>query len=132
MVRWSSLWIGLFASALLLGCTAEPAPPQVAQTSGRECFRASQVNGFSPVSDNIVDVQVGASRYYRLSLMGMCPNSVWTHRVILRTTTGGGQWICQGLDAEVIVADPVAPERCLVSNVQPISRADWEAGQHRH
>lgn len=132
MIKRSGLCIALCASVGLFGCTAEPpASPQAAQTAGRECFRASQVNGFSPVSDNIIDVQVGANRYYRLSLMGMCPNSVWTHRVALRTT-GGGQWICQGLDAEIIVADPSAPERCLVSNVQPITKADWDAGQHHH
>lgn len=121
----------LAAGVSLYACTAEPVAPAIAQSTGRECFRASQVNGFSPVSDTIVDVQVGASRYYRLSLMGTCPNAVWTHRVALRTT-GGGNWICQGLDAEIIVPDPMSPERCLVSGIEPISKADWVAGQHRH
>ena len=127
--------IKLIAALGVLGgagsCTVQPAAPVAAHSSGRQCFLASQVNGFSPVSDSVVDVQVGANRFYRLSLMGACPNAVWTHRVALRTTTGSS-WICQGLDAEIIVPDPMAPERCLVSGIQPITKDDWIAARRRH
>ena len=113
------------------GCAVQPGPPALAaQTNGRQCFLARQVNGYSPVSDQAVDVKVGASQYYRLGLDGFCPQSAFSRRVVLRTT-GGGDWICQGLDAEIIVPFAAGPERCLVNNVQPISREQWLADR-RH
>ena len=101
-----------------------------AANSGRQCFLARQVNGYTSVSDQLVDVQVGANRYFRLSLDGSCPQSSFSRRVVLRTT-GGGDWICQGLDAEIIVPFAGGPQRCLVRDVQAISKAAWLADR-RH
>jgi hypothetical protein len=112
-------------------CAAQPGrPPLAAQPGGRQCFLARQVNSYTSVSDQAVDVKVGANQYYRLSLDGFCPQSAFSRRVALRTT-GGGDWICQGLDAEIIVPFAAGPERCLVNNVQPISREQWLADRRR-
>jgi hypothetical protein len=123
--------IGAAGLAMVAACAAQPGPPALAaQTKGRQCFLARQVNSYSSVSEQIVDVKVGANQYYRLSLDGFCPQSAFSRRVVLRTT-GGGDWICQGLDAEIIVPFAAGPERCLVNNVQPISKGQWLAGR-RH
>jgi hypothetical protein len=123
--------IGAAGLAVVAACAAQPGPPALAaQTNGRQCFLVRQVNSYSSVSEQIVDVKVGANQYYRLSLDGFCPQSAFSRRVVLRTT-GGGDWICQGLDAEIIVPFAVGPERCLVNNVQPISKGQWLAGR-RH
>lgn len=120
------------AGLTVAACSAQPGSPAVAAAnSGRQCFLARQVNGYTSVSDQVVDVQVGANRYFRLSLDGSCPQSSFSRRMALRTT-GGGDWICQGLDAEIIVPDPMAPERCLVSGIQPITKDDWIAARRRH
>lgn len=112
-------------------CSTQPGSSAVAAAnSGRQCFLARQVNGYTSVSDQIVDVQVGANRYFRLSLDGSCPQSAFSQRVALRTT-GGGDWICQGLDAEIIVPFAGGPQRCLVRDVQPISKESWLADR-RH
>ena len=133
MMRSASIVFASLAS-LAAACAMQGPSAQTAAAAGRtparQCFLARQVNGYSPVSDDIVDVQVGANRYYRLELSGACPNSVFSRRVALRTT-GGGSWICQGLDAEIIVPDPAGPQRCLVTEVVPITKADWIAGR-RH
>ena len=131
MIRSASIVLAALGS-LGAACAIQGPPAQAAgPTPARQCFLARQVNGYSPVADDIVDVQVGANHYYRLQLSGSCPNSVWSHRVALRTT-GGGSWICQGLDAEIIVPDPAGVERCLVTDVRPITKADWIAGRHPH
>jgi hypothetical protein len=123
--------IGAAGLAVVAACDAQPGPPALAaQTNGRQCFLVRQVNSYSSDSEQIVDVKVGANQYYRLSLDGFCPQSAFSRRVVLRTT-GGGDWICQGLDAEIIVPFAVGPERCLVNNVQPISKEQWLAGR-RH
>ena len=105
MIRSASIVLAALGS-LGAACAMQGPPAQAAgPTPARQCFLARQVNGYSPVSDDVVDVQVGANHYYRLELSGACPNAEWSHRVALRTT-GGGSWICQGLDAEIIVPDP--------------------------
>ena len=119
------------AGLAVAACSAQPGSPAVAAAnSGRQCFLAQQVNGYTSVSDQLVDVQVGANRYFRLSIDGSCPQSSFSQRVALRTT-GGGDWICQGLDAEIIVPFAGGPQRCLVRDVQPISKAAWLADR-RH
>ena len=119
-----------FAAAVLVGCAPQPeAAAAAASISGRQCFRAQDANGYTPVSDNVVLVQSGASRYFRLELAGSCPNLDWSRGLALKAMSGGS-WICQGLDAEVIVPDPSTfPQRCLVTNVRQISREEWQAAR---
>jgi hypothetical protein len=131
MTRTAQILIGMTSLAVVAACAAQPGPPALAaQTSGRQCFLARQVNGYASVNDQIVDVQVGANRYFRLSVDGFCPQSTFSQRIALRTT-GGNDWICQGLDAEIIVPSAGGPQRCLVRNVQPIDKATWLADRRR-
>jgi hypothetical protein len=120
----------MIAPALLLAaCAAQPSSPYAA--TARQCFPASQVTGYSMAGPSAVSVQVGANRFYHLELSGYCPN-VDRARGIALQTTGGGSWICSGLDAELIVPDPVmGPQRCFVTAVHPISRADYLATRRR-
>src|SRR4051812_903644 len=127
MTRLALILIGGTATGLLAACANQPGGPGVAaQSKAGQCFLASNVNGYSFVSDNAVDIQVGANRYYRLSLNGWCPQSAFSQRLALKTT-GGSSWICQGLDAEIIVPSPGGAQRCLVNSIQPITKEAWRA-----
>jgi Family of unknown function (DUF6491) len=127
MVRTAIL--ALVTSALT-GCAAPPAAnPAIAQRSGGQCFLATQVNSFTPTKAGSVDVRAGASRYFRLDLGGGCPNVDWSMRVGIRSV-GGGSWICEGYDAELIVPEPGIGGRCPVSKVTAISKAQYLADQH--
>ena len=118
----------LTGCAILSGCATQPAAsPATAQ--GRQCFLATQVNGFAPARNgDFVDVRVGASRYFRLELGGGCPNVNWSTRVGIRSV-GGGSWICEGYDAELINPDPSGAERCPISKVSAISKTQYCADQ---
>ena len=111
--------------------SGEAAPP--AQRQAPRCFLASQVNGFTSRVRDTVDVHVGANRDYRLTLAGVCPEVDWSFRVALRTL-GGSSWICQGrgADAEIIVPSPTGRQRCLVTDIRPLSREEIAASSHRH
>lgn len=125
--------LALPATALLAaGCAPETGPlPSAAAGQARQCFSARTVNSFSPVrGQQIVDVRVGASRYYRLTLAGVCPEVDWSMRLVLRTR-GGSSWVCQGGDAEIAVRGPAGRETCLVSDIQPISRDQYRASRRR-
>lgn len=122
----------LFATIFggLSACTQGAVTPASAQASGRQCFLARDVNSFGAVSDDIVDVTVGAGRYFRLQLSGGCPNIDWSRRIALRTTSGTS-WICEGLDAEIFSLDNTSfPGRCLVENVTPITKEQYRATRH--
>jgi len=125
----SGIAVLLAASATLLsGCAQQP-PGAIAGAgagAGRQCFHADQVNGFSAVSDEVVNVSVGANSYFQFQLSGVCPDVDWSNRIALRTT-GGSSWICQGLDAELFVPSPIGPQRCLVTGVRQISKEEWMA-----
>ena len=131
MTKIALMLTGSLSLAMLGGCSARPAGPALAaQSSGRQCFLARDVNGYASVSDSAVDVKVGSNRYFRLGLDGGCPQADFSRKVVLRTT-GGGSWICQGLDAELIVPFAGGPQRCLVRDVQPISKETWLADRKR-
>ena len=120
----------LAGACLVSGCAQTGAGPTIAQSSGRQCFLARDVNSFGAVTDEVIDVSVGASRYFRLQLAGGCPNIDWSRRLALRTTTGNS-WICEGLDAEIFSMDGPFPQRCLIDSVTPITKQQYLATRHR-
>lgn len=122
--------LSIAATCIVSGCAQTAAGPTLAQSSGRQCFLARDVNSFGAVSDQVIDVSVGASRYFRLQLAGGCPTIDWSRRLALRTTTGTS-WICEGLDAEIFSLDGPFPQRCLVESVSPISKQQYLATRHR-
>lgn len=110
-------------SAALSGCAQAPmAAAPAGSAAGGQCFLASQVSGYSSVADDLVDVKVGANRYYRLQTLGSCPGTMFSQPVALRSI-GGGSWICRDRDAEIIAGG----DRCLVRGVTPISREAYQA-----
>jgi Family of unknown function (DUF6491) len=117
-------------SMVLVGMADGRSPAANAAPQSRQCFLASRVNGYSSVSDTLVDVKVGANDYYRLTLDGACPDAAFRTRVVMRTLSGGS-YICQGLDAEIVVPSAGGAERCLVRAIQPITKSDWQADSRR-
>jgi hypothetical protein len=123
----------ILASATLLvaACSAAGAQPDARAAGGRQCFNASSVNSFHAIGNDAVIVTVGANRYYRLGIVGVCPEIDWSSRVALRSTSGSS-WICQGLDAEFLVPSPSGLQRCPVVSVNPLSPEVAKAAMARH
>jgi hypothetical protein len=116
-------------AALVAGCAQQTTASNAAHgpASGRECFNARSVSSFTPHGRDEVDIQAGARRYYRLTFAGVCENINWTRRVAV-VSRGGGSFICQGFDAELIVNDPgIGPQRCLVNSVRRLTDAEARA-----
>jgi hypothetical protein len=116
-------------AALVAACAqqAPAAPAASGPASGRECFNARNVSSFTPHGRDEVDIQAGARRYYRLTFAGVCENINWTRRVAV-VPRGGGSFICQGFDAELVVNDPgIGPQRCLVNSVRRLTDEEARA-----
>jgi hypothetical protein len=114
--------------AAMTACTNNPAPMGPDQ-SGRACFRASAVNSFNANQDGTVDIQAGASQYFRLTTDGTCPSIDWSTRVGIQTTSGG-DFVCNGYDARFVVPDPgMGTDRCNITNIAPLTKEQYLAAR---
>jgi hypothetical protein len=121
----------LFAGAVVGACAATaPSGQRAAGTPNRQCFLASQVNDFWGATDDSVLVRVGVNQVYQLQLAGMCHDIDWANRIALRST-GGGSWICQGLDAELLIPSPIGAQRCLVTDIRKLSPEEAMLARNR-
>ena len=112
-----------------MGCAGQQTSSSSAQASGRQCFLPSEVNSFNATKDGNVDIKVGSSRYYHLTLGGGCPTNInFATRVGIRAT-GGGSFVCEAMDAELIVPDPSGTERCPITAVHSISKDQYLANR---
>lgn len=115
--------------AALAACTsAQTSGPRSADQQGRQCFLVSQVNGFTPIDRDTVDVRVSTREVFRLELIGACQDIDWALRVGIRAR-GGGAWVCQGLDAEIVAPGPLGPQVCQVSSIRRLTDEEIEAAR---
>jgi hypothetical protein len=121
--------VGLLALAAAPALAQAPVSPSPARSSAprRECFYSRSISGFAAPNDHTVYLRVGASDVYRLDLMGSCLNVDWRQSIALKTT-GGSDFICEGLDAELIVPDRVmGPQHCPVNAIHKLTPAEVAA-----
>jgi len=119
------------AAALLLAlaavggsCAADSKGPR--SNTNRQCFYANNVSGFAAQSDRIVNVRVGVRDIYQFELFAPCPDVRWNQALGLRTR-GGSNFICSGLDAEIISRTPIGPQRCPVTNIRRLTPQEVSA-----
>jgi hypothetical protein len=95
----------LAAVCLGLAACATPDAQQTADAGGRDCFRSSDVFGYTIVDDHSVKVIVGPSREYILTTDWNARDLDWTQAVALDSANG---LICtgNGLGVAVIGGDP--------------------------
>jgi hypothetical protein len=115
----------LGALAALLAFTAGQAAAAAPAKSHQDCFYARNVNGYSAVGDNILNIRVGVKDVYQLKLMGSCPDLDWNNSIALKSR--GSSWICSALDAEVITHSQIGPQRCPVSEMRKLTPAEVAA-----
>lgn len=128
MFKSSTLIVALAGCTFLAGCAAQAPGTSAAQArSGGQCFRPAEVNSFEATKDGNVNIRVGASRYFRLDLGGGCSNLVNFATGVGIRATGGGSFVCEGYDAELIVPDPSGTQRCPISSVRPITEDQYRA-----
>jgi hypothetical protein len=118
------------AFALSAACTTGNGPEQAAsvQGSGRQCFNVSMVNGFNAIDKETVQVTVGVNTVYELKLLGTCPDIDWSLKVGLRSTSGSS-WVCDGLDAELLVPSPIGVQHCPVTAIRKLTPEEVKASK---
>lgn len=84
------------------------------------------VNGFRVVDSQTVDLNVGAGRVFRLSLLGVCPDVRDAVSVGVRTR-GGSSYICDDNDVELVVPSTAGPRACLATGLRQRSPEELAA-----
>ena len=116
--------IAATAAAALAGQTFAATAP--ASTKGHsDCFYSRNVDGFSPVDRETVNIRVGVRDVYQLKLLGSSPDIDWTNRIAL--VAHGGSFICSALDATVVVPSDLGPQRYPVSSIRKLDATEIAA-----
>jgi len=121
----------LLASAALAAC-APALPAQAPQVSAaaapaRQCFSSANVTGFQTVDDRSVDLTVGASRVFRVTLFGTCPDLRSAASVGVRARSGGSSFVCDDRDLDLIVPSSLGPQVCRAASVRRRTEAEVAA-----
>lgn len=109
----------LVALVPLAAAEAKPA------SKDRTCFHASNVSGFRAPDDKTVYVRVGVRDIYQMEMMGSCPQIDWAEKIGIRTR--GSEFICSGLDADLISPTSIGPQRCPVRMLRKLSPEEAKA-----
>lgn len=122
--------LSALAALALAGCASTPpqAGAEAAARTPRQCFWASNVNGFNSVDRDTIRVTAGVNDVFELDVSGAgCFDVDWATAIGLRSR--GGDRICSGYDAEIVYRSPngLGPQRCFVTDVRRVSEAQLEA-----
>ena len=113
-------------AALALGGPALAKSPEEAQPKpARQCFWTREVNSFASADDRIVNVKVGVKDVYQFEMFGRCNDVDWAQRIAL--VSRGSDYICTGLDAEIVTHSAIGPQRCPVKNIHKLTPAEIAA-----
>ena len=91
----------------------------------KECFWARDADSFAAPDEHNLYVRVHARDVYHFEMFGPCLDIDWNQRIAL--ISRGSDWICNGMDAEVVTHSPIGRQRCLVKNVRKLSPAEIAA-----
>ncbi|WP_297514006.1 DUF6491 family protein [uncultured Caulobacter sp.] len=115
--------------AALAVFAAAPAQADTPKKAERSCFRAQDVDGFNVVDDETVDVSVSPRTVYRLKLFAPSPDIDWSLRIGIESH--GSSWICQGLDATIIVPGSIGIQRYPVTDIRKLTPEELAARKTR-
>jgi hypothetical protein len=124
----AQLIVVVASAAILNTCSTANSAGPAGATSGRQCFNAMSVNGFNAVDDDTVIITTNANTQWKLDIVGACPDIDWSQQIALRTTSGSS-FICDSMDAELLVPSRTGTQRCPVGGIQRLTNDQAKALQ---
>ena len=94
-------------------------------TARKQCFWTRQVNGFASSDNRIVNVRVGVKDVYQFEMFGRCEDVDWNNRIAI--VSRGSDYICSGIDAEIISPSSIGPQRCPVKTIRKLTPDEIKA-----
>jgi len=120
----ASRWLGaMMVGGAIVAAVPHPGFAQPAAKAAEQCFLADDVNGFNAPNDHTLYIRVGVSDVYRLDLMSDCQGLRFREGIGLERTPASS-WICSPLDATVVYRETGMPERCPVTAIHKLTKAE--------
>jgi hypothetical protein len=115
------------ALALAARAGAQTSPPARSSRPQNACFNARMIEGFNAPDESTVYIRVSVDEIWRLKLFAPCPNVNWDQRIALQDRSGSA-FICNALDAELLVHDPgMGLQRCPITEMRKLTPAEAAA-----
>lgn len=125
----AALTLAALALAAPAGAQTSPQTSAPARSSRPQnaCFNVRMINGFNAPDKSTVYIRVGVNEIWRLTLFAPCPNVNWDERIALQNRSGGS-FVCDPLDAELLVHDPgLGLQHCPVTEMRKLTPAEVAA-----
>lgn len=113
------------AAAALIALAPLGAAQAADAPKDRACFHASNVSGFRAPDEKTVYVRVGVRDVYQMEMLGSCPQIDWAEKIGIRTR--GSEFICSGMDADLISPTSIGPQRCAVKMMRKLTPEEAKA-----
>lgn len=115
----------VLAAAASMALAADSAPQSA--KSPHACFSAANFRAWKAADGSTIFVRASRHRYYRLDLMGVCPQLTMPGARLITIFTGSRQ-VCSARDWNLRVAGPGMPAiLCQVRSMTPLSPAQVAA-----
>lgn len=124
---WAAAAIGF---AALAGCAPSESPDsgsQVATRPAPRCFLASNARNFRSVNSTTVHLRVGRRDFYRIDLLGPCPDLDFSLRLGLQTRGTSQVCVGSGLGTSIIVRGSRGPTRCSIRQITALTPEEVNA-----
>lgn len=103
------------------GPAAAPTSAKPGPAKGRQCIFVRNIINYASDDADRLYIRVAVNRVYRLDLFAPCPELPWAERAIGIRSFGGSSWICDPIDAEIIVRNHGFHDRCQVRAITELS-----------
>jgi hypothetical protein len=123
--------------AALVGCAETSTDPNSAGSQGAaraapRCFRAADARSFRSVNSTTVNIRVGRRDFYRLDLLGPCPDLNFSMKLGLQTRGSSQVCVGSGLGTNIVVRGSRGPTTCPVRQITALTPEEVAALQPRH
>lgn len=121
----TSLTLLALAAAAIAGQANAQTSPSKPSAPQRDCFYSRNIDGFTAVDDQTINIRVGVRDVYQLKLFSRSTDIRFADGVAL--VTRGGSFICSGLDADIVVPGPAGPQRYPVTSIHRLTPDEFAA-----
>lgn len=90
-----------------------------AKTGPKQCFNVNSITNYAAVDTKTVNLKVGVSDYFQVTMLGVCPDINWSQKVGFESTAG--TQVCDGLDLTVHVPGPTGPQECAADQIRKLT-----------
>jgi len=118
----------VLAALVATAAPAQAAPPSAPGAStGRDCFRMSQLRGHKRVDARTLNIETGSGAIYRWEMSGSCLAGSSGNDPLVMSPTSGSDMICRPIDLDLKVMSGSILSPCIIKSFTKLTPAEVAA-----